>query len=235
MHMLYNHLHSLVPEYLFDASGKVFYSGRSAFAASSSFYLLGFNPGGDPIEQKDDTIGKNIQHALDGQEEDWSAYIDESWTSKVPGTASMQKNVQHLCKKLNLAIRQVPASNLIFERTRREKYLIGDRDQLIKDCWPVHQAVIDSLGVKMVICFGQIAGNHVRKVLLANELIDTFIENNNRRWVSQIHRAIDDKCVATLTHPGVVSWRSEASDPTDMIVRLGHAAGLSPFNTNGIR
>jgi hypothetical protein len=215
--MLYDQLHALVPRYLYEASGKIFYSGRSAFAANSKFYLLGFNPGGDPIEQKDDTIGKNIRYALDGREENWSAYVDERWTSQEIGESLMQRNVRYLCKKLGVDPKQVPASNLIFERTRRESFLIGDRKQLIKDCWPVHQAVIDNLMVRILICFGKSTGDHVRKVIGANELIDTFIEKNDRRWPSHVHKSSDGKFVVTLTHPGVAYWTVTASDPTRMI------------------
>jgi hypothetical protein len=218
--MLYANLHRLVPTYLHAASGKVLYSGRSAFASPSVFYLLGFNPGGDPDKQRDDTIGKNIWIALHTLEDDWSAYVDEKWTSAQPGRSPMQISVQHLCRKLNLDPRKVPASNLIFGRSRRESSLLGKRDQLIEDCWPVHQAVIDALGIRIIICFGQSAGQYVRKVIGADQPVDSFVEKNNRRWTSTIHGGRDQRFVVTLTHPGVASWRAAASDPTDMIERL---------------
>lgn len=40
---------ALIPDVLRKESGSVFYSGRAAFAGSPKVYVLGANPGGDPI------------------------------------------------------------------------------------------------------------------------------------------------------------------------------------------
>lgn len=218
--MLYEKLHDLVPKYMYDESGKVFYSGRAAFTQSSLVYLLGFNPGGDPIEQKEDTIGKNILYALSSRENSWSAYLDECWPGAETGKSLMQINVKYLCRKLGVNPRNVPASNLIFQRARREKFLIGDRKKFIRDCWPVHQAVIDNLSVKIIICFGKSTGNYVRKTLGATMLTGSFVESNARRWKSDLYQNSAGQIVATLTHPGVAYWTVPATDPTELVKNI---------------
>ena len=46
----------LVPRDLLDRSGEVFYSGRAAFSTPSDVYLLGYNPGSDPSDQRLRTV-----------------------------------------------------------------------------------------------------------------------------------------------------------------------------------
>jgi hypothetical protein len=49
-----------IPEELLDHSGRVFYSGHAAFSVSSDLYILGLNPGGDPLAQAVETIGADL-------------------------------------------------------------------------------------------------------------------------------------------------------------------------------
>ena len=45
-----------VPAELLLRSGEVFYSGRLAFSAPTSLYVLGMNPGGGPSSHESETI-----------------------------------------------------------------------------------------------------------------------------------------------------------------------------------
>jgi len=80
---------ALVPKTLLAESGKVFYSGRSAFAQPSPLYILGVNPGGAPDNHPTETVGRHTQKVLAELPEDWSAYRDEVWEGAVPGTYGM--------------------------------------------------------------------------------------------------------------------------------------------------
>ena len=75
-----------VPTHLLNKSGTVFYSGRDAFSNSSRLYLLGLNPGGSPLEQAGETLAWHSNRVLHEQPANWSAYRDESWQGKPPGT-----------------------------------------------------------------------------------------------------------------------------------------------------
>ena len=200
-------------------SGSVFYSGRSAFSGPAPLYLLGLNPGGSPERQAAETVKADLVQ-FRSQPADWSAYSDESWEGRAPGTCGMQPRVLHMLRRLNLNPRQVPASNVVFVRSRNEAMLQAEKQQLLRTCWPVHAAVIAALDVRTVVCFGGTAGRWAREQMDAHEAIDSYRETNLRGWASHAHRAPDGRVVATLSHPSRADWMNQAADPTPMVARL---------------
>jgi hypothetical protein len=149
-----------IPESLRATSGKVFYSGRTAFSSPSPLYILGINPGGHPEEHASETVESDKRYALE-QKHDWSAYRDESWEGKRPGEHGMQPRVLHMLRSLNLEPGRVPASNLVFERSAKEADIKASLGDLAELCWPFHRAVIQDLGVRVVVCFGKLCGQWV--------------------------------------------------------------------------
>src|SRR4051794_12575243 len=110
-----------IPSTLFARSGKVFYAGRDAFSAPSPLYVLGINPGGNPAEAQEETIANHTSWVLERFPANWSAYRDEPWLGLPPGTYGMAPRVLHLFKRMGLDPGCVPASNLVFVRSRREQ------------------------------------------------------------------------------------------------------------------
>ncbi|CAM3101858.1 Uracil-DNA glycosylase-like domain-containing protein [Sphingomonas antarctica] len=225
-HTAINDALDALPTSLLSRSGSIFYTGRAAFKAPSQLYILGLNPGGDPVAQAEDTIGTDRQRFLEGPAS-WSAYADESWAGAAPGTLGIQPRVLHLLAALGLNPRTVPASNILFARSATEAALAKEKIDLLRACWPVQKAVIDTLGVQIVLCFGGTAGKWVRDALGAHALIDTYVENNARRWTSEAHRALDGRVVVSLTHPGRANWCNPASDPTALVARVLAASGVA--------
>jgi hypothetical protein len=209
----------LVDPMIRQRSGSVMYSGRRAFASPSPVYLLGLNPGGDPLAMAANTIDRNIKESTDRKQEDWSAYRDESWGGRRPGASQVQRRVLHLFQRLGLEAGRVPSSNVVFVRTNREAALAREKPSLLAACWPVHRSVIETLGVRTVVCMGGTAGRWVRESLGADELVDEFVELNARRWTSQLHVNGEGRFVATLTHPSVAAWDVTATDPSALVVR----------------
>ena len=190
-----------LPNVLRARSGSVFYTGKDAFKGKRAVYLLGLNPGGDPEAQSANTVAKHIEE-FKKRVVPWSAYADDRWEGAAPGTWGMQPRVLHMLAGLGLDPLLTPASNLIFVRSQSEADLKTEKAELLKYCWPVHRAVIDSLQVCAIICFGSTAGRWTREQMHANELIGQFIEKNDRRWKSEAHRAASGHVVVTTTHPG---------------------------------
>lgn len=209
----------LVDPALRERSGKVFYSGRAAFARPSKLYLLGLNPGGSPIAQADETIGRNLARWEQGSER-WSEYLDESWRGAAPGSYGMAPRILHLFDRLGLDPADVPASNVIFARSAREADIAAEADALLETCWRVHAAVIEALGVTTITCLGGRAGRWVRAKIGAHEKIGGFVEANARRWTSEAHVGRDRISVVTLTHPSIADWRNPAADPTALVCDL---------------
>lgn len=211
-------LHS-IPGHLLARSGSVFYSGQAAFSTSNKLYVLGLNPGGDPVTQATETIAAHRQKFVDGPVW-WSEYSDERWAGAKPGAWGMQPRVLHMFASLGLDPRSVPASNVVFARTSTEAMLKNEKPDLLRACWPVHRVVIEALAVRVVVCFGGTAGRWVRDELGAHERVDGYRETNERRWMSEAHRARDSRAVVTLTHPGRANWCNAHSDPTPLVQRM---------------
>lgn len=207
-------------------SGSVFYTGWQGFTGSKPLYVLGLNPGGDPIRQADQTIARHIAE-FEARSETWSEYVDESWLGAPPGARGLQPRIVHMLNGLGLDPRATPASNLIFTRTRTEALIGEDKDELARTCWPVHQAVIKALGVRVILCFGATVGRIVRDRVGATSLIETYIEQNDRGWKSLAHSAPDGLIIITAPHPGRANWCNPASDPTPLVRRALQRAGVN--------
>ena len=202
-----------IPAQLLSRSGKVFYSGRNAFAVQSVIYVLGVNPGGDEAE----SIGEHTTAVLRSHADDWSAYRDESWKGAMPGTYGMAPRVLHLFSTLGFNPGSVPCSNLVFARSRREGDMGDEMAPLAELCWPFHAFAIKQLRPRAILCFGKTAGNYVRGKVGANALYAEFVEANNRRWHSQAFVGDSGLRVVVATHPSIADWNATNTDPTQFI------------------
>jgi uracil-DNA glycosylase len=133
------------------------------------------------------------------------------------GTYGIQPRIRHLFDRLGLDLRDLPASNVIFVRTRDEASLAAAKQSLLDECWPVHKTIIDMLGIRTVICLGGTAGRWVQSLLGAHQLVGRFVETNSRRWTSEAHVSAKGTRVLTLTHPGRADWRNPNADPTPLV------------------
>jgi len=158
--------------------------------------------------------------------ERWSAYCDESWTGRPTGKAALQRRVQHLLSRLGLNPRLVPASNLVFSRSRRLEKLDGDYSQLADLCWPFHDAVIENLSPKGIICFGADASKHVMRRVGAAKWLGKFQETYpNRSWTSRVwQNPSSGLLVFELSHPSSADWTSPSADPSPMVKAALEAA-----------
>jgi hypothetical protein len=205
-----------LPAPMLSRSGSVFYSGRGAFSRPGRLYILGLNPGGSPQVQAGNTIGKDIAAWTD-MPEHYSRYLDESWEDKAPGTCGMQPRMRHMFGKLGMDLRRVPASNLVFVRSNNEASLAAEKGPLMAQCWPVHAAVIEVLGIETILALGGTAGRWVREAIGADRLIGSYSETNNRGWTSEAHIAPNGRAVITVTHPARTNWPNPDSDPTELV------------------
>lgn len=205
-----------IPGSLHSRSGKVFYSGRDAFSKQARLYVLGVNPGGAPADHAAETIGSHTHDVLYSLPENWSAYRDESWSGHRRGTYGMAPRVLHLFARLGLDPGTVPCSNLVFVRSRREADIRAESD-LANICWPFHSAAIQILQPKTILCFGKTVGSYVQQRINAHQLRAEFIENNVRRWRSQVFDSTLGIVVIVATHPSIADWTVKATDPTELV------------------
>ena len=215
----------VIPPSLHEVSGSVFNSGKEAYASPSPLYILGLNPGGDPATHSHETVWQHSQDVVKRGVE-WSAFRDNSWDGRAPGTAPLQRSVLHMMRKLGLNPALVPTSNLVFKRSRNSEEVKAELPQLVPECWPLHERVISGLGIKVVLCFERgTTSPWLRRLLDAHELVDEIVENNNRRYRSQTH--INDRglAVVTVLHGSRFPWYVPESDPTELVARALSRAG----------
>jgi uracil-DNA glycosylase family 4 len=180
--------------------------------------MLGVNPGGAPETHAAETVGSHTHSVLHTLPQDWSAYRDESWKGTPPGTHGMAPRVLHLLRQLGLSPGTVPASNLVFVRSRREGHIHPNDMRAMADaCWSFHDRTISLLRPRVVLCFGQTAGKYVRRRLGADRLIGEFTEHNNRRWRSHAFAGSNGINVVVATHPSIANWCVESTDVTPLV------------------
>ena len=208
-----------IPRKLRDKSGSVFYSGRMAFSGPCPLYILGLNPGGDPVIQKRETVEWHTRKVLEEKPAVWSEYTDESWDGSPPGRHGMQPRVTHLLSRLGLHPGKVPASNLIFLRSGRESGIADQIEPLTKLCWPFHQTVIKHVEPRVILCFGLTAGKQVKRKTGALVQVDKFVERNKRFWTSRTFVNADGLKVVVASHPSIADWTTPEADPSELVRR----------------
>ena len=206
-----------VPKDLLDMSGSVFYSGRRAFQGTAPIYLLGTNPGGNPGRQANETIRWHTNKVLTSAPNDWSAYRDESWRNALPGTSGMQPRVLHMLYRLGMQSGEIPASNVVFVRSTRENTFAGNFQKVAEACWPFHEAVIESLEIRTIVCFGKTAGQFVRRKLDAHKKTGQFVEQNRRKWVSEAFLSTAGVSIVVTSHPSIADWTNSKTDPSNLV------------------
>jgi hypothetical protein len=230
-------IRACIPGNILDESGKVFYSGRAAFSSPAQLYILGLNPGGAPGAHEQETLRSHTEWVAQEAPVSWSAYRDESWEGRPPGCYGMQPRMLHMFRSAGLGPGAVPASNLVFVRSRNQANLGSRLVSLADFCWSFHEAVIDMLEPKVILCLGQDAGNYLRGKLRANRAVSVFTETNGRRWTSATFASDDGHIVVVATHPSRANWTTAAADPTGLIreaLRTG-GNGLSPSACPSLR
>ena len=210
----------LIPDSLRNERGRALYSGRAAFDHPSDLYIIDYHPG-DSHPKSPETVKEQINQVLNHRPPEWSGYLDEPWRSNQPGSRPQQRRLKHFFEQLGLNPQAVPAAPLIFRRWQHDEDddapTAAEKQQLMADCWPFHQAVIDRLGVRVVVCLGNETGNRVRENLgAAREPVREFAENNQRRWRSYAYQA-GNRYILSLAHPVRANWINPDADPTPLV------------------
>ncbi|MBD0824445.1 uracil-DNA glycosylase family protein [Aestuariibaculum marinum] len=208
----------LIPKEIYNLSGSVFYSGRKAFTGKKDLYIIGLNPGGSEILKRENTIIRHTQKTLKLERDEWSEYKDEIWQGEA-GKHGLQPRVLHLLEKVNLSPYEVPASNICFVRSTVEKKIEDKINYYNNICWDFHHNVIKKLEIKVILCFGNTSGKFVCDKLIANELVEQYEEENNRKWKSKVFKNSGGIYVIVATHPSRADWTNPKSDPSKLVVK----------------
>lgn len=210
----------LIPEEMRGESGRVFGSGREAFSTEGGVYVLGINPGGDPEDASEANIGEHTDFVLNEAPDRWSNYVDdEPWSGAGGRRDQMRERIRHLFDRIGVDPRSTPSSNLLFLRSRGEPKLTGPWRDALDQCWPFHAEVLRRLRPRAVLCFGRKPRKEVLVRLGGGVIVDSFVEDNGRRWPSHAHRTRSGPMVLGLTHPSRADWTTPEADPSPLVAR----------------
>lgn len=144
--------HYLDQHGLIHSPGAVLYSSIDTLKSGPA-YFMGLNPGGG--DQETSTLADSIAASRKGN----NAYLDEQWAPggklKPAGQAVLQKRIKSVADLLGLNLRDVPASNLAFTRSRRIGEHLGF-EEAIRLCAPVHQIFLEAVRPQFLFTFGSI-------------------------------------------------------------------------------
>ena len=145
-------VYKVIPGKDLDKSGAILYSSYHTLK-SGKLYILGSNPGGDPKEQRENTIRRDLED-IKKLDENYSEYL-EKWGKYEPGQAPLQKSIRYIVENIfGLDVRKVCASNLIFLRSKRENDIDNWR-QKANEYWPIHKFIITEIvKPQVIISFG---------------------------------------------------------------------------------
>lgn len=167
-----------VLKHILQRHGEVLYSSHETIAPGD-VYLLGLNPGGKGFI----TIEAHIDQMLNRTH---NSYIDEEWENGnghwSAGEAPLQRRVIWLLKSLEFDPRMVCASNLIFQTSSNAD---GISFGLAGLCWPFHEAMIEIVRPRLLLVFGNGAGNSPYafiKALFAHSAVEDVIDAGHGDW-----------------------------------------------------
>ena len=99
--------------------GSIIYSGNETLK-KGRFYFMGINPGGHSDEDSV-KIQDTIKNQLLRENTNFNEYLDGKWKNKnrtsLPGKSLLQKRIQYLFKKIDINIKDVFSTNLVFIRS----------------------------------------------------------------------------------------------------------------------
>jgi len=158
---------------ILNSSGRFLYSEVSTLK-KGDFYLLGYNPGGNPLKETK-TFLEDINTWGPSSEpnqstKSYNAYLDEKWppwSGELPGNSHFQRNVKNLCKAIDICPRKVCTSNLFFIRsedaTSHDNKWLGNEYKSVH--WRVHKEIIEIVKPSYVIAIGRNTYNIIKQFL----------------------------------------------------------------------
>lgn len=140
---------------LLDVSGSVLMSSEATLR-ESTLYFLGLNPGGDEEGNSSfPTIRESLALARMGCnafDQDWS----RARATFLPGAAPMQANFKTICAHLGQCYSEVPASNLVFTRSR-DVSSHGLYEVDLERGMEVHRILLDAIRPRFIWFMGSLS------------------------------------------------------------------------------
>ena len=135
---------------MLEYNGGILYSSKDTLK-KGDIYFMGYNPGGLGGAGSIEEDIKNLSSRK------INAYLDEEWEPNgkkcQKGEAPLQKRVRYFFEKIDIDIKDVCSTNLIFAQSRNAGGVSYPDDA--DKCWKVHEYLIkEVVKPKTIICMG---------------------------------------------------------------------------------
>ena len=177
--------------------GSVLYSGNETIK-KGKFYFLGANPGG----HSDQNLGKypdTVENQLlrKNTSSDFNEYFDARWQIRgrepsAPGTALLQRRIKFLFQKIDVDLRSVLSTNLVFVRSPTlEEFHLKWSDAADK-CWKVHEILLSKVSPEIIIAYGSDASEYIKKkMIVKGEEYFEIVSLNESKYFSVTQGILD--------------------------------------------
>jgi hypothetical protein len=173
-------------------SGRSFYSNKQTLQ-KGKYLVIGLNPGGDP-----EIIKNTIEDSFKQIEDvNFNAYY-ENWLTNGK-IHRLQKNLRYLFAELGTDLRMVCATNLFYERTKRESDLSNVNTDLYKK---ILFLTLELISPEIIFVFGNKSTNTLLAVMQIDESSNRQIESEHGTWkICFIESKFKDKKVKIVSFP----------------------------------
>lgn len=178
------------------------------------------NPGESPDDQPDRSVQRNIDYVLQEGQNNWSAYRDDPTEGQTGGTRKLRKAMLALCAQLDADPGCIPTSTLVFARSPNQAAL-KNFEASAQHCWRFHQAVIEALDIRVIICASVEVGRWVRTQLAWNVMghgTEQVPDKPKNQPAILLYKAKSNAIsVFELPHPSRFSWQRLETDLTELV------------------
>lgn len=178
---------------LLHLSGRILYSSHETLKPGK-IYLLGHNPGGDPVEQAAFTIGRDLDEL---PSRTTNAYEDERWRGGYPkGGKPLQKRVCWMLDQLGEKPAEVAASNFLFNRSRDSG--TSKFREHVDRYWTVHEKILDIVKPRLILTFSGPGYAFLRRKLTGGPEVGCLAGHGN--WKCHKFQVSSGMWVANVPH-----------------------------------
>jgi len=170
--------------------GAILYSGNETIK-KGKFYFLGANPGG----HSDQKVGKHpdtVENQLlrKNTSSDFNEYFDARWQIRgrepsLPGKALLQRRIKFLFDQINVALREVLSTNLVFVRSATLEEFHLSWNDAARECWKIHEILLSEVCPEIIITYGSEANEYIKdKMVIESEEYFEVVSLNESKYFS---------------------------------------------------
>ena len=175
---------------------------------------MGINPGGHSDEDSV-KIQDTIKNQLLRENTNFNEYLDGKWKNKnrisLPGKSLLQKRIQYLFKEIDVNIRDVFSTNLVFIRSSTTNKFPYKWNEEVKKCWKIHEILLSIVNPEIIITFGLEPYEFIKdKMILEQEDFHAVKSKKSIKYFTHLSGYLYDKKIRIISIPHLSRFKIDA-------------------------